>query len=215
MIDFEKLVPGPILPVIVIDDAERAVPLAEALLAGGLNAIEITFRTAAAAEAIRRIRDALPEMCVGAGTLLRLDNVKAALDAGTQFGLAPGLNERILRECKGANFPFIPGVMTPSEIDCASDMGCRYLKFFPAETAGGAPALKNMNAPFKHLKLRYCPTGGVSLKNMGDYLSLPEVFAIGGSWLATREQIAQGDWATITRQVREALDRAAQFRPTN
>jgi 2-dehydro-3-deoxyphosphogluconate aldolase/(4S)-4-hydroxy-2-oxoglutarate aldolase len=209
----DRISSKPILPVIVIDDAERAVPLAEALLAGGLDSIEITFRTDAAADAIRRIRETLPEMCVGAGTVLRLDQVKRALDAGTQFALAPGLNEKIVRECRGAALPFIPGVMTPSEIDCAYELGCRHMKFFPAETAGGPAALKAMNAPFKHLKIRYCPTGVVTLKNMGDYLALDEIFAIGGSWLATREQIAEKRWALITDQVKAALEKAAETRP--
>ena len=200
------------MPVIIIDDADRAVPLAEALLAGDLDAIEITFRTGAAAESIRRIREALPEMCVGAGTVLRPEQAKRAADAGAQFALAPGLNQRTVLACAELDLPFIPGVMTPSEIDSAAELGCRYLKFFPAETAGGAAGLKAMNAAFKHLGLRYCPTGGIGLKNMGEYLSMSEVFAIGGSWVATREQIAAGEWSTITSQVKAALAKAAEAR---
>ncbi|HNX05601.1 MAG TPA: bifunctional 4-hydroxy-2-oxoglutarate aldolase/2-dehydro-3-deoxy-phosphogluconate aldolase [Opitutales bacterium] len=208
----ELLARQPILPVIVIDDADSAVPLAEALMAGGLASIEITFRTKAAAEAIRRIRAAVPEMLVGAGTLLNAENADAALEAGAQFGLAPGLSAEVVAAFEDAGKLFIPGIMTPTEINQAADMGCKYLKFFPAETAGGAANLKAMNAAFKHLGLKYCPTGGITLANMEKYLSLPEVFAIGGSWLATRDQIAAGDWKTVSEQARAALTQAAKIR---
>lgn len=209
---FERIALQPILPVIVIDDADSALPLAEALLAGGLSSIEITFRTAAAPEAIRRISTALPEMHVGAGTILSLDNAKAALDAGAKFCLAPGFSPKVVQYFVDSAQPFIPGIMTPSEIGAAADMGCTHLKFFPAENAGGASALKGMSAPFKHLKLKYCPTGGLTLANMGTYLSIPDVFAIGGSWLATRDQIAGGKWSDISQQAKEALQAAAKFR---
>ena len=208
----EILAKQPILPVIVIDDAESAVPLAEALIAGGLTSIEITFRTKAAAEAIRRIRAALPDMLVGAGTLLSVENADAALEAGAQFGLAPGLSADVVETFADAGKLFIPGIMTPTEIGQAAEMGCKYLKFFPAETAGGAANLKAMNAAFKHLGLKYCPTGGITLANMEKYLSLPEVFAIGGSWLATREQIASGNWKAVSEQARAALTQAAKIR---
>jgi len=209
---FEQIARQPILPVIVIDDADSAVPLAEALLTGGISSIEITFRTAAAPEAIRRIRDRLPEMFVGAGTILRVEQAKAALDAGAQFALSPGLNQSVVEYFRYTDTPFIPGVMTPSEIDHACELGCRFLKLFPAETVGGAAALKAMNAPFKHLNLRYCPTGGLTLDNMGTYLSMPEVFAIGGSWLAKREQISGGKWAEISLQAKNALVAASRIR---
>jgi len=209
---FEQIARQPILPVIVIDDVDCAVPLAEALLAGGISSIEITFRTAAAAESIRRIRQTLPDMFVGAGTILTLDQAKAALDAGAQFALSPSLNTNVVTYFKNAGQPFIPGVMTPSEIDRASQLGCQFLKLFPAETVGGASALKAMNAPFKHLKLRFCPTGGLTLDNMGDYLVMPEVFAIGGSWLAKRDQIAEGKWADISQQAKDALVQVSRIR---
>lgn len=205
MTGMEQIVRQPVLPVIVIDDAASAVPLAEALLAGGITSIEITFRTQAAAAAISAIRKDLPEMTVGAGTVLRLEQAKAAIDAGIQFALSPGLNPAIVEYFANAGLPFIPGVMTPSEIDRAAEMGCKYIKFFPAGTAGGPAALKAMNAPFKHLGLRYCPTGGVSVDNMDKYLALPEVFAVGGSWLATRDQISQGKWTEISEQAKAAL----------
>jgi 2-dehydro-3-deoxyphosphogluconate aldolase/(4S)-4-hydroxy-2-oxoglutarate aldolase len=208
----ERIARQPVLPVIVIDDAERAVPLAEALVAGGMTSLEVTFRTQEAAESIRRIRRALPELCVGAGTLLTRKNARDALDAGVEFGLAPDLCEDVVMVFAEAHKPFIPGVMTPTEIATATRMGCRYIKFFPAETAGGASALKAMNAPFKHLGLKFCPTGGVSPANMEQYLAMPEVFAVGGSWIATREQIANGEWDAISRQARDALTLAAKIR---
>jgi 2-dehydro-3-deoxyphosphogluconate aldolase/(4S)-4-hydroxy-2-oxoglutarate aldolase len=203
------LIPQPILPVIVIDDARQAVPLAEAFLAGGLRQLEVTFRTAAAADAIRAIRTALPEMLIGAGTLLTPDQARAAIDAGAQYGLAPGLDEAIVKLFADARVPYMPGVMTPTEIGRAAQLGCRSIKFFPAENAGGAPALKSMLAPFKAYNLEICPTGGISLQNMRTYLAIPEVITVGGSWLATQKMIAESNWALITRTTQEALAAAA------
>jgi 2-dehydro-3-deoxyphosphogluconate aldolase/(4S)-4-hydroxy-2-oxoglutarate aldolase len=199
----------PVIPVIVLDDAEDAVPLAEALLAGGLNIIEVTFRTAAAAESIERIANALPEMMVGAGTVVTSEQAQRAVDAGSKFGLAPGTDPETIAFFKDKNIPFIPGIMTPSDIQAAVKAGCTSLKFFPAGAAGGPKLLKAMAAPYANLGVKFCPTGGVSLDNMNEYLSLPEVFAIGGSWLATRPQIQSKDWPTVTAQVKQALDQAA------
>lgn len=201
-----------IMPVIVINDAERAIPLAEALLKGGLNWIEITLRTDAAMESIRRIAKALPEMRVGAGTVVTEELAQKAIDAGATFGLAPGFSRKILRVFKMNQTPFIPGVCTPTEITNAFEHGYTKLKFFPAEPAGGADYLKAANAPFKSYGIQFCPTGGLSLANMADYLALPEVFTIGGSWLATGSQIANAEWSTITEQTRAALARAAEVR---
>lgn len=199
----------PVIPVIVIDDVNDAEPLAEALLAGGLNIIEVTFRTAAAAGAIERIAKAFPEMMVGAGTVVTEEQAKRAIDAGSKFGLAPGTDPETIAYFKSQDVPFIPGIMTPSDIQAAVKAGCTSLKFFPAGAAGGPKLLKAMAAPYANLGVKFCPTGGVSLDNMNDYLSLPEVFAIGGSWLATKAQIAAKDWGTITAQVKEALSKAA------
>lgn len=199
----------PVIPVIVLDDAEDAVPLAEALLAGGLNIIEVTFRTAAAAESIERIASAFPEMLVGAGTVVTPEQAQRAVDAGSKFGLAPGTDPETIAFFQEKGIPFIPGIMTPSDIQCAVKAGCTSLKFFPAGAAGGPKLLKAMAAPYANLGVKFCPTGGVSLDNMNDYLSLPEVFAIGGSWLATRAQIQAKDWSAVTAQVKEALDKAA------
>ena len=205
MSDLEKF---PVIPVIVIDDANDAEPLAEALIAGGLNIIEVTFRTAAAAEAIERIANKFPEMLVGAGTVVTPEQAQRAIDAGSKFGLAPGTDAETIAFFKERNVPFIPGIMTPSDIQTAVKAGCRHLKFFPAGAAGGPKLLKAMCAPYANLGIKFCPTGGVSLDNMLDYLSIPEVFAIGGSWLATKAQIANKDWAGITQQVKEALAKA-------
>lgn len=200
----------PVIPVIVIDDVNDAEPLAEALLKGGLNIIEVTFRTAAAAGAIERIAKAFPEMMVGAGTVVTEEQAKRAIDAGSKFGLAPGTDPETIAYFKSQEIPFIPGIMTPSDIQAAVKAGCTSLKFFPAGAAGGPKLLSAMAAPYANLGVKFCPTGGVSLDNMNDYLSLPEVFAIGGSWLATKAQIAAKDWSTITAQVEEALAKAAQ-----
>lgn len=200
----------PVIPVIVLDDAEDAVPLAEALLTGGLNIIEVTFRTAAAAESIERIANAFPEMMVGAGTVVTQEQAQRAIDAGSKFGLAPGTDPETIAFFKEKGIPFIPGIMTPSDIQAAVKAGCTSLKFFPAGAAGGPKLLKAMAAPYANIGVKFCPTGGVSLDNMNDYLSLPEVFAIGGSWLATRAQIQAKDWSAVTQQVKEALDKAAK-----
>lgn len=204
-----KLDQFPVIPVIVLDDANDAEPLAEALIKGGLNIIEVTFRTAAAAESIERIAKAFPEMLVGAGTVVTPEQAKRAVDAGSKFGLAPGTDPETIAYFKKQDIPFIPGVMTPSDIQAAIKAGCQHLKFFPAGAAGGPKLLKAMVAPYANLGVKFCPTGGVSLDNMLDYLAMPEVFAIGGSWLATKAQIAAKDWSTITQQVREALAKAS------
>lgn len=205
----EQLRTRPIIPVIVIDDAADAEPLAEALLEGGLDIIEITFRTKAAAEAINRINRAFPEMLIGAGTILSIEQVDRAIDAGAGFGLAPGLNCEIVSHFQSSGGLFIPGVMTPSEIERALVLGCKLLKFFPAGAAGGLSMLQAFAGPYAAQGVQFCPTGGINPDNMADYLALPIVACIGGSWLATKQQIADKDWAVITRQCREARARCA------
>jgi len=207
MSDLEKF---PVIPVIVIEDANDAEPLAEALLEGGLNIIEVTFRTAAAAEAIERISKRFPEMMTGAGTVVTPDQAKRAIDAGSSFGLAPGTDPDTIAYFKEQGVPFVPGIMTPSDIQIAIKAGCHLMKFFPAGAAGGTQLLKAMSAPYGNLGVKFCPTGGVTLDNMNDYLSMKEVFAIGGSWLAGKAQIADKEWAVITRQVKDALAKAAE-----
>jgi 2-dehydro-3-deoxyphosphogluconate aldolase/(4S)-4-hydroxy-2-oxoglutarate aldolase len=195
----------PIIPVIAIDNVDAAVPLAEALLEGGMDVIEVTFRTAAAEESLQRIAKAFPEMLLGAGTILTKKQAQSALDAGIKFGLAPGLNPEIVNFFSAAGVLFIPGVMTPSEIEQGLALGCNLQKFFPAGQAGGVPMLKALAGPYSGQELQFCPTGGINLDNMNDYLALPMVSNVGGSWLATKQQIADKQWTVITRQVKDAL----------
>ena len=207
--DINDIVAKRIVPVVVIKDADDAEPLAKALLEGGLGVIEITFRTPAAEPAVRRIVARFPEMIVGAGTLLEPAQVQRACDAGAQFGVAPGLNPRVLETARGLGLPFLPGVMTPSEVEAAIDQSCRILKFFPANLAGGVAMLKALAGPYAHTGARFVALGGITPANMAEYLTLPIVAAVGGSWLVDPQLIAAGDWAEITRRTREALDIAA------
>jgi len=203
----KKLLKRPVIPVIVIDDAANAEPLAEALLKGGLDVIEVTLRTDAAKEAITRICKAYPEMLVGAGTVVNTEQAGRAINVGVRFGLAPGLNPDIVTYFQSRETLFIPGVMTPSEIERGISLGCKLLKFFPAGALGGAKVLKALAGPYLSQGVRFCPTGGIHLDNMNDYLSLETVSNVGGSWMATKQQIADKQWETITRQVEEALER--------
>lgn len=201
----KQLLQRPVIPVIVIERAEDAEPLAEALLTGGMDVVEITFRTAAAAEAIKNIRKAFPDMLVGAGTVVTPELAQRAIDAGVSFGLAPGLNSETVKFFQKSDTLFIPGVMTPSEIEQGLALGCTLLKFFPAGPAGGVDMLKALGGPYASQGVQFCPTGGVNLENMNDYLRLPIVGNIGGSWLATQQQIADKQWNKITQQVKVAL----------
>lgn len=201
----QQLLTRPIIPVIVIDKVEAAEPLAEAVLNGGMDVIEITFRTAAAAEAITRIRKTFPEILVGAGTVVTPQQAQAAMDAGVNFGLAPGLNPATVKYFQKHKTLFIPGVMTPSEIEQGLTLDCKLLKFFPAGSAGGVGMLNALGGPYASQGVKFCPTGGVSLENMNEYLAMPIVANVGGSWLATKQQIADKQWDVITAQVKEAV----------
>ena len=206
----ELLTTYPVIPVIVIENAEDAEPLAEALLEGGLGIIEVTFRTDAAPEAVARILRACPEMVVGAGTVVTEDQAKRCLDLGVSFGVAPGFNPATVGRFQEHGIPFLPGVASPSEIEAAFACGCSLLKFFPAGASGGPQMVRALAGPYAPLGIRFCPTGGISRDTMNDYLKLPEVFAVGGSWVATKRQIADGAWSDITVQVRDALARARE-----
>ena len=206
------LIKQAIIPVIVIEDAKDAEPLAEALLKGGMSTIEVTFRTEAAEEAISRICKGFPEMVVGAGTLISADQANHAIEAGISFGVAPGLNPEIVHLFQSKEILFIPGVMTPSEIEQGLSLGCKLLKFFPAGVLGGVEMLKALSAPYANQGVKFLPTGGIRLDNMNDYLSLSTVVAVGGSWLATKQQIADKKWDAITMQVKEALATSADIR---
>ena len=191
--------------VAVIDQPDDAVPLTEALLAGGLNCIEVTFRTAGAAEAIARIRKNLPNAIVGAGTLLTADQVKQAMAAGAQFGVSPGLSEAVSQAAQENKLPLFPGVVTPTEIIRALELGWKHLKFFPAETFGGVNALKALAGPFGHTGVKFIPTGGITAATLPNYLAIPQVAAVGGSWMAEKKLIAEKNWRQITTLTAEAM----------
>ena len=206
----DRILAKRIVPVVVLDSVESAEPLAAALLAGGLDIMEVTFRTAAAEESIRRIAARFPEMLLGAGTLLEKDQVRRAKDAGAVFGLAPGLNPEIVGFAKEIGLQFSPGVMTPSDVELAISLGCKLLKFFPAEAAGGVAMLKSLAGPYGHTGVRFIPTGCVSAGNLSEYLKLPIVAAIGGSWMVDKQLVNEGRWSEITRITREALEATAR-----
>jgi len=205
----ERILQKRIVPVIVLDSVDDAEPLAEALLAAGLDIMEITFRTEAAAECIERIRDKFPDLLVGAGTLLHPEQVMKAEKAGAKFGVSPGLNRSVVERAMELELPFFPGVMTPTDIERALSLGCRMLKFFPAHAAGGPAALQALAGPYTHTGVKFIPTGGVNASNMADYLKPDVVAAIGGSWMVDRKLIQAGDWQEVTRQTRLALSIAA------
>jgi 2-dehydro-3-deoxyphosphogluconate aldolase/(4S)-4-hydroxy-2-oxoglutarate aldolase len=186
-----------ILPVIAIEDAASALLLADALIEGGLPVAEITFRTEAASAVISKIAKERPNILIGAGTILTIDNLKKAIDCGARFGVAPGFNPRIVEEALKLNFPFSPGVMTPSDIEGALDYGIKILKFFPAEAAGGTKMLNSLAAPYAHLGVRFIPTGGINLETLNNYLSIPQVLAVGGTWIAKAEDIKMKNWKQI------------------
>lgn len=195
----------PVIPVIEINNPADAVPLAKALLAGGISVIEVTFRTDAAVDAIERIIADVPEMTVGAGTVVTEEQAKRAIDLGVAFGVAPGLNPERVAQFKAAGLSFLPGVQTPSEIERGLSLGCQVLKFFPAENSGGVSMLKALGGPYASLGVKFCPTGGVNAGNVADYLALPTVVSVGGSWIATKQQIEAGDWDGITARAAEAM----------
>jgi 2-dehydro-3-deoxyphosphogluconate aldolase/(4S)-4-hydroxy-2-oxoglutarate aldolase len=195
-----------IVPVVVIHDTERAAPLAEALLAGGLDVIEITFRTPASEAAVTSIVRAFPEMIVGAGTLLTPAQVARALAAGAQFGVAPGLNPAVLAAAREVGLPFVPGVMTPTEVEGALAEGCTTLKFFPASLAGGVEMLQALAGPYGQAGAKFIALGGITPANMAEYLRLPVVAAVGGSWIVEPRLVAAGDWTEITRRTQEARE---------
>ena len=192
----------PVVPVIVIEDAKAAVPLARALVAGGLKAIEITLRTAAALDAIKAVASEVEGAVVGAGTVLDAKQWDFAVEAGSKFIVSPGAGNSVLEAADQSDVPLLPGAATATEVMMLRDRGYSVLKFFPAEQAGGASYLGALASPLAGI--RFCPTGGVSLKNAMDYLSLPNVICVGGSWVAPRALVEAGDWAGITKLASEA-----------
>jgi len=194
---------GPVMPVIVIDDAERAVPLARALVDGGIRVLEVTLRTPAALESIRRIAAEVPEAIVGAGTVLGVRDVESARAAGARFGVSPGTAPELLAALQGSNWPFLPGAMTPSEVMALATAGYKELKFFPAAAAGGVAMLKALAGPFP--QLTFCPTGGIGPETAPDYLALSNVCCVGGSWLTPASLVKAGDWAAIQKLSEKAV----------
>jgi len=195
-----------VVPVIALTDAAQAVPLAHALLAGGIDVMEITLRTDAGLAAIEAVARAVPEMQLGAGTVTRVADVQRVVDAGARFALSPGCTPALVEAVRAAKLPFVPGVMTPSEVMTARDLGFALMKLFPAAQAGGLAMLQALGGPLGDV--RFCPTGGVSLQNMASFLALKNVAMVGGSWLTPADALAAGDWARITRLAQEATDAA-------
>ncbi|MBS8228707.1 bifunctional 4-hydroxy-2-oxoglutarate aldolase/2-dehydro-3-deoxy-phosphogluconate aldolase [Vannielia litorea] len=192
---------APVVPVLVVEDVAHAAPLAQALVAGGLPALEVTLRTPAALDVIRAMAQ-VEGGVVGAGTLLTPKDVKDAVAAGAKFGVSPGATDTLLKACEDEGLPLLPGAATATEAMALLERGYTAMKFFPAEASGGAPALKAIGAPIPQIS--FCPTGGVSLKNANDYLSLPNVMCVGGSWVAQGDKVTSGDWSGITALAKEA-----------
>lgn len=203
----EILTASPVVPVIVINDVKDAVPLAKALIAGGVRTLEVTLRTACALEAIKTIMEEVPEAIVGAGTVTTVEQFRKVSELGVEFIITPGLTASLLKEAVAGDIPVIPGIATLGELMTGAEAGLTCFKFFPAEINGGVAALKAFAGPMPNVK--FCPTGGISLKNYRDYLALKNVFCVGGSWFVPTDAIEQGDFATITRMAKEAVAGAA------
>ncbi len=201
----EKLAGIKIVPVLVLNSVEEGLKVGEILVSEGLPAAEITFRTAAAESVIRAMAKEFPELYIGAGTILNVNDLNRAFDAGAKFAVAPGFNPTVVKAAVENSLAFAPGVCTPSEVEQAYELGCKFLKFFPAEAAGGISMLKSVIAPYKHLGIRFMPTGGVSEANANDYLSIPEVAAVGGTWLGKPTDIVEEKWDAIREKVRQAV----------
>ena len=192
-----------VVPVIVISHVDQAVPMAHALLEGGIDVMEITLRHSAGLAAIEAVAKQVPQMLVGAGTLTRAAEMQQVKDAGARFALSPGMSEALVQAAMDCQLPFMPGVMSPSEVMQARDLGFGLMKLFPAAQAGGLGMLKALSGPLGDVQ--FCPTGGVTPENMTEFLKLPNVAMVGGSWLTPADAVAQGDWARITRLAQEAV----------
>lgn len=207
----DKLRKCGIVPVVVINKVEDAVPLAKALIAGGITSAEVTFRTDAAAEGIAAIAKEVPEMLVGAGTVLTVEQAELAVKNGANFLVSPGFDEDVVQAAKRLGVAMLPGVVTPSEIIMAMKQGLNLVKFFPAGNYGGLKTIKSLAAPFTTVE--FCPTGGVNLDNLADYLSFKKIAFVGGSWMCPVNLVDAGNWDEITRLSREAMDRFHEVRP--
>jgi 2-dehydro-3-deoxyphosphogluconate aldolase/(4S)-4-hydroxy-2-oxoglutarate aldolase len=205
MFKFADLAPYKVVPVIAIDDLAHAIPLADALIAGGLPVAEITFRSSVAAEVIRTITRERPQMIVGAGTVLSPEIADEAKASGAKFGVAPGLNPRVVRHAQSIGFSFMPGIATASDIEAALELGCKVLKFFPAEVAGGAKMVSALSAPYQQTGVKFMPTGGLTLEKLADYFKIKTVMVCGGTWIAKKEDMVAGRWDLITANCKAVL----------
>ncbi len=208
----EQLTRHGIVPVVALDNPNDAPRLARALMQGGLPVVEITFRTSAAADAIRNITREEPKVLVGAGTVLSLANLEAAKRSGAAFAMAPGTNPQLVQRAKELAMPFIPGVATPSDIETALELGCRLVKFFPAEALGGVPMLQALSAPYQHTGLRFLPTGGINPENMQSYFNVSTVSGVGGTWIASQQELADGRWDEVRDRCQQAVRLMARLR---
>lgn len=202
----EVFAAGPVVPVLVINDVEKAVPLAKALMAGGIKVLEVTLRTAQALDVIKRIATEVPDALIGAGTVTNAQELKNVVEAGAKFAISPGMTAELLKAGKECEIPLIPGISSTSDLMKAKDAGYTHMKFFPAEASGGIKAIKSISGPFPDVT--FCPTGGISLANYKDYLALKNVVCVGGSWVAPDDAIERGDWERITQLAKEAVSGA-------
>ncbi len=208
----KKIEDAGIIAVLIIDDVKHAVPVARALLAGGVDVIELTLRTPAAMESAKAIKKEVPEMSLGFGTVLTVDQVKAVIDVGADFAVSPGCNPKIIREAQKQGLSFAPGIMTPTDIEMALEEGCRILKYFPAETSGGMKHLESISAPYNYLGLKFIPLGGCNINNAPSYLQSDLITAIGGTWVAKRPLIQSEDWSAITNNAKEIRNLITKIR---
>ena len=211
----DKVDKAGIIAMLIINELKHAVPVAKALVAGGIDTIELTLRTPVALDAARAIKKELPEVTLGFGTVLTLEQVKAVKEAGADFAVSPGCNPKIIAEAHRLGLSFSPGIMTPTDIEMAIEQGCRVLKYFPAESSGGMNHLKNMAAPYQYLGLKFIPLGGLNIKNAGSYLESDLITAVGGSWVAKRDLILAENWDQITANAKEIIELVKQVRSKN
>ncbi len=203
----ESLRNSPVVAVLVFEDAADAVPTAQALVRGGVTHIELALRTQASMDALKLLLTEVPELVVGVGTVLSPEQVHAIHELGVAFAVSPGFNPQVVKAARDCALPFAPGIATPSDIEAAYSLGCSFLKLFPAEPLGGIKYLQSVNAAYRHLGLSYIPLGGVSRENMNDWLAVPEVLAVGGSWIAPKDLIASKNWKEIEDRARDAAQR--------
>ena len=199
----DKITKSKIVAGFSVQNLDDAIPIAKSLMEGGINVIELTLRTKNSLKAVEMIAKSVQDMVIGVGTILTTDQLLQVKDNGAHFGVSPGLNKRVLQYAEEIDFSFAPGIATPSDLDCAIDMGCRFVKFFPAEGMGGVNYLKSISAPFNHLDVKYFPLGGINSNNMNEYLNIDNVIAIGGSWIVKDQLVLNKKWKEITKRALE------------